>query len=294
MLAVALILGAVIGLSLGALGGGGSILTVPALVYALSEKASAATTGSLIIVGITAAVGSIGHARAGRVRWRAGIGFGFAGIASSYLGTALNKHVNADVLLLAFSLLVVIAASGMWRRAASNPPTPAPAPEPALVGVTGTAPLPRAELAPHDASVPTGGSGDVGPSTGRAGRSVWLRVVVAGLVVGFLTGFFGVGGGFVIVPALTLALGFAMPEAVGTSLVIIAINSAAALAERAGQHQSVDWHVVAPFAAAAVVGSLLGKNVADRASGPVLTRSFAILLVAVAIYTATRSIVGLS
>lgn len=298
-LALALVLGAVIGLSLGALGGGGSILTVPALVYALGEKASAATTGSLIIVGITAIVGSLGHARAGRVRWRAGIGFGLAGVASSYLGTELNRHVNPDVLLLAFSGLVVLAATGMWRRAqaslAAVSHEPVGVAEPALLTASGShvSILGQPELVSPSAP-PAQPTTETGPSpTRESGLRTALKVIVAGLVVGFLTGFFGVGGGFVIVPALTLALAYNMPDAVGTSLLIIAINSAAALAERAGQHQTVHWHIIAPFTLAAIIGSLAGKRVADRVDGPKLTRAFVVLLVAVAVYTAIRSIVGL-
>ncbi len=305
-LALALLLGAVIGLSLGALGGGGSILTVPALVYALGEKASAATTGSLIIVGITALVGSFGHARAGRVRWRAGFGFGLAGVASSSLGTALNRHINPDVLLLAFAGLVVIAASGMWRHAGaaiavSGDQLELRVAEPALAVDGSNASRSAAVELPGDrgirptpASQPEGSIDFPGGSTTHDSLRTVLKVVAAGLIVGFLTGFFGVGGGFVIVPALALVLAYPMPEAIGTSLLIIAINSAAALGERAGQHQTVHWHVIAPFTVAAVAASLAGKQVADRVDGPRLTRAFVILLIAVAIYTAVRSIVGLS
>lgn len=297
--AIAVVLGLAIGISLGALGGGGSILTVPALVYALGEKPSVATTGSLIIVGVTALAASVGHARAGRVRWRAGLGFGFAGVASSYLGTRINRQVDPDVLLLAFSALVVIAAAAMWRRA-----TPAPVPEQ----------VDRPELSHRRelvAAMPTGHHGGqlaVAVALSMTGSPVetlpvesaatsrwrtWSAVVSAGLVVGFLTGLFGVGGGFVIVPALTLGLGFAMPEAIGTSLLIIVINSAAALATRAG-HQSVDWSVVGPFTIAAIGSSLAGTKAAGKVSGPALTRAFAALLLAVAAYTAVRSTVGLA
>ena len=107
-------------------------------------------------------------------------------------------------------------------------------------------------------------------------------------MVGFLTGFFGVGGGFVIVPALVVALRYEMPVAVGTSLVIIAINSAGALVVRVG-HSSIPWHVVLPFTAAAIIGSFAGKRVADRVSGNSLTRAFAVLLIAVASYVAIRA-----
>jgi uncharacterized membrane protein YfcA len=264
--------GLVIGLSLGALGGGGSILTVPALVYLLGQTPQAATTGSLVIVGVSALIGAVGHHRAGRVRWGLGLAFGAAGIAAGFLGTAINRMVAPDILLLAFSGLVVFAAAGMFRTAQARR-----AAEDRTLVPAGTG-SPARTTAPVDS---------VGSPLTRAGK-----VLGAGLLVGFLTGFFGVGGGFVIVPALTLALGLAMPEAVATSLVVIAINSGAALLFRAAS-ATIDWAVVLPLTAAAVVGSLAGKKVADRVPAAALTRAFAVLLVAVALYTAGRSIAGL-
>jgi uncharacterized membrane protein YfcA len=115
---------------------------------------------------------------------------------------------------------------------------------------------------------------------------------VVGTSVGFMTGFFGVGGGFVVVPGLVLALGFRMGEAVGTSLLVIAINSALALAARGGV-VAVDWGVVIPFTATAMAGSLLGNWVAGRVPASVLVRAFAGLLVLLALYVAMRSILGL-
>jgi uncharacterized membrane protein YfcA len=117
-------------------------------------------------------------------------------------------------------------------------------------------------------------------------------VLLAGSAVGFLTGFFGVGGGFVIVPALVLVLGYQMPVAVGTSLLVIAISSAEGLLFRLGS-QSIDWRVAAPFTVAAVVGVLLGDGIAGRVSAARLTRWFVWLLVAVAIYTGVQSALAL-
>ncbi len=114
------------------------------------------------------------------------------------------------------------------------------------------------------------------------------KVVAAGLVVGFLAGLLGVGGGFIIVPALVLALRYAMPVAVGTSLVVIAINSAGALLARAG-HEQFHWSVIIPFTVAAIGGTLVGKQIADRVAGATLTRVFAVLLVVVAAYVAVRA-----
>jgi len=122
---------------------------------------------------------------------------------------------------------------------------------------------------------------------------VWLRLAGAGLLIGFLTGFFGVGGGFVIVPVLVVALGFSMPAAVGTSLLVIALNSGVALAARSLQG-GFAWDVIVPFTAAAVAGSLLGKQVADRLPSAILTRAFAVLLVLVAAYVAVRAVQGLT
>jgi uncharacterized protein len=280
-IAVSVALGLVIGLSLGALGGGGSILTVPALVYVVGQDARAATTSSLFIVGISALIGALGHTRSGRVRWGVGLVFGVTGIAASFAGTAVNRLVDPNVLLLAFAGLVLVAAAGMFAKSRASAPARS---DRSLVSTGGSAGDPPA-------AAPDRG-GDTRLPARRLDLARAGKVLGAGLTVGFLTGFFGVGGGFVIVPALTLALGLAMPEAVATSLVVIAINSGAALLARAGTAH-FDWAVIVPFTLAAIAGSLTGKKVADRLSARALTRAFAVLLVAVAIYTATSSIVGL-
>jgi len=269
LLAVAL--GLLIGLSLGALGGGGSILTVPALVYALGETAQTATTGSLVIVGITAAAAAVGHARARRVRWRAGLAFGAAGVAASLVGTHLNARVQPGVLLVAFAVLMLIAAGAMLAK------TMVPSSPDEDEADQQAGPLPR--------PAQTGTAAQAGPGAPRAGTTVRnaLPVLAAGLVVGFLTGFLGVGGGFIIVPALVLTLKYDMPTAVGTSLVVISLNSAVALLARGGQER-FDWAVIVPFTLAAIAGSGAGKKVADRMSGPHLTRGFAVLLLLVAGY----------
>ncbi|WP_308014066.1 sulfite exporter TauE/SafE family protein [Streptantibioticus parmotrematis] len=254
MTVLGVVLGALIGLSLGALGGGGSILTVPVLVYVLGQPPREATTAGLVVVGVTALTGAVGHARAGHVRWRAGLAFGAAGTVASFAGTALNRSVDPTVLLLCFAALMVVSAVGMLRRyrggrtAAAGPPERSPA---------------------HPVA----------------------RVLVSGSVVGFLTGFLGVGGGFVIVPALVAALGYEMPVAVGTSLLVIAVNSAVALAARAGAER-FPWHVLVPLTVAAVAGSLAGRAVCARVPAPVLGRAFATLTVAVAGYLVVRCAAG--
>ncbi len=295
VLLIAVAAGIAIGGSLGALGGGGSILTVPVLVYALGETPQTATTASLIIVGITGLTGAVGHARAGRVRWRAGLVFGLIGTAASLAGTTLNHAVAPHVLLLGFAALMVIAAAAMLAR--SHKDTEASRPE----QPSSRTPRQTAQATPAASTHPAqltrttteGRTTAAKPSTGAGSsrRAGLARVVAAALVVGFLTGLFGVGGGFVIVPALVVALRYEMPLAVGTSLIIIAVNSLGALAARVG-HTQIPWHVVIPFTLAAVAGSLAGKRVADRVPGPALTRAFAVLLIAVAGYVAVRA--GLS
>lgn len=270
-------LGLLIGLSLGALGGGGSILTVPALVYVLGEPAQMATTESLVIVGVTALVAAIGHARAGRVKWGAGAAFGAVGIAASYAGTAANRGINPQLLLLAFAGLIIVAATAMIVRQRTGRDD-------------ATIPPATASDERHDQVVvltrASGGTRVVVPVATRT--SAVAKVVAAGLLVGFLTGFFGVGGGFVIVPVLVMALGYPMPVAVGTSLLVIAINSGTALAARSGD-APLHWSVIIPFTAAAIASSLAGKRLADRVRPVTLTRAFVALLLVVAAYVAVRS-----
>lgn len=277
-------LGFLIGLSLGALGGGGSILAVPVLVYVAGESAQAATTTSLIVVGLASLVGMTEHLRAGRVEVRAGLLFGLAGIGGSFAGSALNRGLDPDVLLLAFSGLILVAA---WRMLTGCPSC-------TKVGAD----------AAVDAAAPLG-DGDPVPAVGGGGTAVRsgldlrldavtvVKFVVAGTLVGFFTGLFGVGGGFVIVPALTLLLAFPMPQAVGTSLLIISINCAWALVARAG-HEPIDWQVTLPFTVAALAGVVTGTRLADRLPAQTLLRWFAGLLVAVAVYTATTSLFALT
>ncbi len=258
-------LGLLIGFALGALGGGGSILAVPALVYAAGQSPSDATTTSLLIVAGASVFGLVGHQRAGRVRWSNGIVFGLVGIGGSIAGTALNRRLDGDLLLLAFSGLILVAA---WRMLTACPSCTRAGEQAALRG---------------------------GDALTETRTEIGIRiatVIAAGSAVGFLTGLFGVGGGFVIVPALTLALGFSMPEAIGTSLLVITINAATALTFRGGLG-AVEWDVAVPFTIAAMGGVAAGVRAADRVQSETLLRWFSALLVLVAIYTAGSATVAL-
>jgi hypothetical protein len=257
-------LGLLIGLSLGALGSGGSILAVPALVYAAGQSVQEATFTSLMLVGTAALTGIVPHLRAGRVRLATGVAFGLTGIGGSFAGTMLNRRLDPDVLLLGFSVLIVVAA---WRMLTGCP--------------TCTRVGEDRELAAEHAEA------------ARPALDPWrtAAVIASGTVVGFLTGLFGVGGGFIIVPALTLVLGLAMPEAIGTSLVVIAINSGMGVLARLGGR--VDWSIAVPFTVAAVLGVQLGGVVAGRLDPERSLQAFAAGLVAVALYTAAHAIGGL-
>ena len=275
MLVITLVAGVVIGLSLGALGGGGSILTVPVLVYLLHEQPRVATTASLVIVGVTSILAATSHARSGRVRWRSAVVFGVIGIAASYGGARVNRLVDPNALLLSFAALMLVAATAMVLRTRDNTRTLPAEHELATVGA-----------GPPTATHPGHGPQPMTPGPSRSTTAG--KVLAAALLVGFLTGFLGVGGGFIIVPALVLALRYEMPIAVGTSLVIISITSLGAFTERLGTTE-IPWHTIIPFTIAAVLGSFAGKHLSDRVSGATLTRAFAALLVLVATYVAIQA-----
>lgn len=273
MLLLALPLGVVIGLSLGALGGGGSVLTVPALVYLLGQEPRVAITSSLLIVGVTSLVGLVPHARAGRVRFGQGLAFGLLGTVGSFAGSRLSVKVSPAVLLAIFAMLILVVAVLMLRPTPRGPD--------------------RTSDADADATLEAGRAGAARRPTRSYDRRRMVMLVGTATAVGLLTGFFGVGGGFALVPALVLVLDFPMAVAVGTSLLVIAVNSATALAARAQLATELDWALIATFTGAAVVGSLLGSHVVARMSSARLKQTFAVLLVVVALYTGLQSITTL-
>jgi uncharacterized membrane protein YfcA len=241
---LALPFGLAIGLLLGLVGGGGSMLAVPVLVYLLGEPVKDATTESLLVVGTAALVGAADHARIGRVEVRTGLTFGAAGAAGAIVGTALNRLIGGRAILLAFAVLLLVAAVAMLRR------------------------------------------GPEAPTRDR--KPSFVRVAPVGLGTGVLTGFFGVGGGFVIVPALVLLLGLPLTLAVGTSLLVIALTSGAALAAHLASG-SIDWVIASAFTGAAIAGALAGRRVGAIVSPQRLGRLFALLLVAIAVFLVAKN-----
>lgn len=248
-LLIALVLGAAIGILLGLLGGGGSIMAVPALVYAVGLDVEQAIPISLIVVGFASAFGALPKLRAHQVQWRLAGVFAAAGIPATFAGSAVGRHLPQSAVLIGFAAVMVAAGIRML--------------------------------------LDTGNTG-IACRTGESGinwRRCTSRAVPAGLAVGFLTGLFGVGGGFLIIPALVLLLGVDMPVAIGTSLVIIVANSAAGLVSHLSG-TSIDWPITIAFASAAIAGSLVAGRLGTKLDTGHLQKWFAYLIFAVAAYVA--------
>lgn len=236
------VLALLVGATLGLLGGGGSILTVPILVYVVGLDAHEAIALSLLVVGVTSAAALVGHARAGRVRFQVGLVFGATSMIGAYGAGQVAHLLPATFLLVAFGAMMLVTAVAMMRR----------------------------------------GGGD--ESVDRVEpRLPILAIVAEGLVVGALTGLVGAGGGFVVVPALVLLGKLPMRTAVGTSLLVITMNSFAALAGHAAS-VSIDWPLAIVLTTMAVVGSVLGARFASRVPQALLKRGFAWLVVVMAIF----------
>jgi hypothetical protein len=223
-------LAALVGVALGMLGGGGSIMMVPLLVYVAGVDKHQAIAMSLFVVGVTSLVGVIGHVRAGRVRWGIGLVFGAAGMAGAFVGGLLGSHLPGDLLLAAFALMMLATSFAMIRGRRERDGD--------------------AEVRPHV-----------------------LRILLQGLAVGFVAGTVGAGGGFLIVPAMVFLAGLPMAAAVGTSLVVLTMQS---LAGFAGYVSSVpiDWRLTLLVSGLAVVGSVVGAKLVGVVPGDLLRRGF--------------------
>lgn len=270
--AVALIAGALIGLSLGALGGGGSILAVPVLAYLLGQSPSQATTGSLVVVAVTSLTAAVAAYRAGNVLAVRGVAFGGVAIGGAAAGAKAAAHVPEQVLLAAFAALMLLVGAVMAARQLRHRTAPG-----ARHAQRPTLDDPIITFSPTFAC--------------QCPRA--LKVVITATVVGLLTGFLGVGGGFLVVPALLLALSLPMEYAVGTSLVAITITSVAALGVRAGTGVTPDWGPVLLLTVASALASVAGARLADRVDTNRLQVAFTVLVVGVAIYTASQALPAL-
>lgn len=232
------LLGFGIGLTLGLLGGGGSILTVPALVYIVGVNPQAAITASLVIVGLNSVMGAAMHRKQGTLNWKVALLFGGTGMIVAYLSAGLSKLVSAHMLMVLFALLMLLVGTLMIFRK-----TPA-------------------EEDQH--------------------RRGWLVTVASGAGVGLLTGFLGVGGGFLIVPALVMLVGLPMRQAIGTSLVIIAMNSLAGFLGHLNG-PPIDATVIVLFVVAGFGGALAGARLVKRVNPNALRGAFGIFVIGLAI-----------
>ncbi len=278
LLVVAVVAGALIGLSLGALGGGGSILAVPVLVYGLGQSASQATTGSLVVVGVTSLISAAAAYRAGNVLLGRGVAFGLVAIAGAAAGAKASTVVPEPVLLASFAALMLVVGSVMAVRQYRSRHDDGEQKE--AVDARRRAQLddPIITFSP----------------TFACQCPQALKVLVLATVVGALTGFLGVGGGFLVVPVLLFAMMMPMQYAAGTALVVIALTSAAALAVRAGVGVSPDWGLVLALTVASAIGGVAGAGIADRTNTEKLSVAFTVLVLAVAVYTAARAFPALA
>lgn len=246
-----------IGLALGLLGSGGSILTVPILVYGLGQSEKVAIAGSLAIVGGIATIGAAVAARANRVAWRTVALFGLPGMIGAALGTEIATRLSGSVQLTLFAVVMLAAAVSMLRpaRRPGQPPN-----------LDQTLPPPRA-------------------------RS---RLALDGLVVGTVTGLVGVGGGFLIVPALVVIGGMPISLAIGTSLAIIALNAWTGflrhLGALAAHGLALDPTVLVVFIAIGGCGATLGTRLAGRLPAERLRRGFALFLLALGAFVLWRTL----
>ncbi len=237
-LLVEIALGFAIGLTLGLLGGGGSILTVPALVYVVGQSPQAAVTASLVIVGANSMMGVFAHRSQGTLNWPVALAFGGSGMAAAYLAAGWSQHIPSIVLMLAFALLMLVVGIFMILQKRQEE---------------------------HALTAPN-----------------WGAVVGGGLAVGVMTGFLGVGGGFLIVPALVMLVGLPMRQAVGTSLVVIAMNSLAGVLGHLNGTLP-DMQVVAIFVTAGITGALVGTRLTRYVRPEQLRKGFALFVILLAL-----------
>jgi len=246
--ALALLVGFVLGL----LGGGGSVLTVPILIYALHVPVKPAIAMSLVVVGLVAFIGFLGHARQRTVSTRVALIFGPPAVAAAYAGARIARHVPPHVQLVLF----------------------------ALFGLTGSVLMFRAAMK-------MSGKPDTAPYEFRADTRTVVLLALEGIGVGLLTGLIGVGGGFLIVPALVFVARLPMRLAIGTSLLVITLNALSGFAGYVGT-VPIDWHLVAWFTSIAAVGSIAGTLISKQVPQKRLKEVFGVLLIGVSLYVLYR------
>lgn len=270
MLGFSLIFGAIVGLSLGLTGGGGAIFAVPLLVYGLKIPAREAVGISLAAVGATSLVGFLHRWKLGQVEIRTGLLFAIAGMIGAPVGTWIAGFLSEAVLLLLFAGLMIVVAVRLWRQASQS-------------AIEAQAcPIPAAEDGPTCRR-------DVSGALILNSRCAVLLLAV-GVLTGVLSGLFGVGGGFVIVPALVLFSGMSIHHAVGTSLMVIALVSVSGVASQLAAGRVIDPFVTILFIVGGIGGLFVGQQIGRRLTGPVLQKVFVVAILATAVFVIVRNL----
>lgn len=289
MILTALAVGALIGLVVGALGAGGGILSVPALIYLLGVAPHEATSASLVIVLFTALAALGGRIGKNTICYQIALVFAALATVGTWLGSLANQAVSADLLMYAFALLLICVGLVMLRRA--YPGLFRGAARAGSSGVFSDDGVAAADGVGAAGSTPALGAvsvmgevSSIGVGSPIGAAPLW-RVALVATITGALTGFFGVGGGFAIVPALTLVLHLPIKRAASTSLLIMAITAVVALVARAQTSLNVDLGVIGAFTVASMLGGVAGAPLTRKVSSQKLTASFAALLLAVAVAT---------
>jgi len=251
MTALGAALALLVGLVLGLLGGGGSVLTVPILVYVLGVPVKPAIAMSLIVVGLVAMIGFLSHLRQRTVATRVALIFGPFAVIAAYLGARVAQHVSSQLQLILFAVIGLVGSVLMLRGGLKRG---------------------WAEALPYELS---------------SDARTLTFLALEGLAVGFLTGLIGIGGGFLIVPALVLVAKLPMRLAIGTSLLVIMMNALSGFAGYLG-HVTIDWTLVAWFTSVAAVGSIIGTLLSKRVPQEGLRHVFGYLLMGVSIYVLYR------
>lgn len=289
IIVLTLAVGIGVGIVVGALGAGGGILAVPVLVYLLGQDPHDATAMSLIVVGITSLASLRHHARSGNVAWHDGLVFAAVAALGAVVGSRVQGYVEGIVLMVMLAVLllgvsVAMLVKGLRTRRAERAADTAATPENDRADR-------KVRTQREDAVLDSPGPEHVRERAPGSPTS-WPSLIAAASATGLLTGFFGVGGGFIVVPMLVLALGLAMRRASGTSLLVMLMTTAIALAARIGTDVHIDWLVTLLFAGASAVGGLLGGPLSSRLRPSTLTLVFAALLAAVAVVTLSRTVSG--
>jgi len=263
--------GLVVGLSLGLTGGGGAIFAVPLLVYWLGVDTPTAVAISLVTVAVTAAVGAVERWRYGQVEIPTGLLFAGAGMLTAPVGSWLGGRIPEQPLLVGFAILMLVIAARMWAKAPDVAERLPPA-----AAAAGSGPACRRD--------PEGRL----RITSRCGTVL----AVVGLAVGLLSGLFGVGGGFLIVPALVTFAAMGVPRAVGTSLFVMTLVGLSGVASQLAAGREIPLDIAAGFVAGSIPGLFAGSAIGRRLTGPLLGRLFAVAIVAVATLVIVRELLA--